>query len=86
MAVQNFVGDVVRGAMLVALHNGGGTEWIKVINGGVMLVLDRSNEVEVQIRSMLSWDFNNETARKAWSRNEFANFVIKRKMEMDLLL
>ena len=33
MAVQNFVGDSVRGATLVALHNGGGTGWgeVKII-------------------------------------------------------
>jgi urocanate hydratase len=37
----------VRGATLVALHNGGGTGWGEAINGGMMLVLDGSNEVEV---------------------------------------
>ena len=30
MAVQNFVGDAIRGATLVALHNGGGTGWGEV--------------------------------------------------------
>ena len=86
MAVQNFVGDAVRGATLVALHNGGGNGWGEAINGRMMLVLDGSNEVEVQIRSMLSWDVNNGTARRAWSGNECANIVIKRQMEMDPLL
>ena len=47
IAVKNFVGDAVRGATLVALHNGGGTGWGEAINGGMMLVLDGSNEVEV---------------------------------------
>lgn len=27
MSVQNFVGDAVRGATWVALHNGGGVGW-----------------------------------------------------------
>ncbi len=30
MAVHNFVGDAIRGATLVALHNGGGTGWGEV--------------------------------------------------------
>ncbi len=47
MAVQNFVGDAVRGATLVALNNGGGTGWGEAINGGMMLVLDGSDEVVV---------------------------------------
>ena len=85
MAVQNFVGDAVRGATLVALHNGGGNGWGEAINGRMMLVLDGSNEVEVQIRIMLSWDVNNRTARRAWSGNECVNFVIKIQMEMDPL-
>ncbi len=86
MAVQNFVGDAVRGATLVALHNGSGTGWGEAINGRMMLVLDGSNEVDVQKRSMLSWDVNNGIARRAWSGNECVNFFIKRQMEMDPLL
>lgn len=30
MAIQNHCGDAVRGATLVALHNGGGTGWGEV--------------------------------------------------------
>ena len=86
MAVQNFFGDAVRGVTIVALGNGGGTGWGEAINGRMMLVLDGSNQVEVQIRSMLSCDVNNGTARRAWSGNECVNFVIKRQMEMDPLL
>ncbi len=85
MAVQNFVGDAVRGASLFALLNVFGTGWGEGINGRMMLVLDGSNEVEVQIRIILSWDVNNRTARRTWSGNECANFVIKRQMEMDPL-
>ncbi len=86
MAVQNFVGDSVRGATLVALHYGGGTGWGEAINGGIMLVFDGSNEVDAYIRSILSWDVNNRTARRAQSDKECANFVTKRQMEMDPLL
>lgn len=42
MAVQNFVGDSFRGATWTSLHNGGGTGWGRVINGGFGLVLDGS--------------------------------------------
>lgn len=38
--MQNFVGDAMRGATWVALHNGGGVGWGEVINGGFGLVLD----------------------------------------------
>lgn len=40
MSVQNFVGDAMRGATWVALHNGGGVGWGEVINGGFGVVLD----------------------------------------------
>jgi urocanate hydratase len=39
MSVQNFVGTAIRGATWVALHNGGGTGWGEVINGGFGVVL-----------------------------------------------
>ena len=42
MAVQNFVGDALRGATWVALHNGGGTGWGEVINGGFGVALTGS--------------------------------------------
>lgn len=31
MAVQNFVGDALRGATWVALHNGGGVGWCDLL-------------------------------------------------------
>lgn len=40
MSVQNFVGDAIRGATWVALHNGGGVGWGEVVNGGFGVVLD----------------------------------------------
>jgi urocanate hydratase len=39
MSVQNFVGTAIRGATWVALHNGGGTGWGEVLNGGFGVVL-----------------------------------------------
>lgn len=48
------------------------------MNGGFMLVLDGSNSVDEKIKSMLAWDVNNGTARRAWSGNDCALFVIKR--------
>jgi urocanate hydratase len=59
MAVQNFIGDGVRGATWVALHNGGGCGFGEVINGGFGLVLDGSDETDEIIKSMLSWDVYN---------------------------
>ncbi len=38
--MQNFVGDAMRGATWVSLHNGGGVGWGEVMNGGFGLVLD----------------------------------------------
>ena len=51
-----------------------------------MLVLDGSEEVDSKIKSMIRFDVNNGTARRAWSGNECANFAIKRQMEKDPLL
>lgn len=42
MAVQNVIGDAMRGATWVSLHNGGGTGWGKATNGGFGMVLDGS--------------------------------------------
>lgn len=42
MAVQNFIGDAIRGATWVSLHNGGGVGWGDVINGGFGMLLDGS--------------------------------------------
>ncbi|KAM7169788.1 urocanate hydratase isoform 1-T3 [Macrochelys suwanniensis] len=81
MAVQNFVGDAVRGATWVALHNGGGVGWGEVINGGFGLVLDGSAEAEEQAKMMLSWDVSNGVARRCWSGNSNAYETICQAME-----
>uniref|UniRef100_A0A8C0GEE8 Urocanate hydratase n=1 Tax=Chelonoidis abingdonii TaxID=106734 RepID=A0A8C0GEE8_CHEAB len=81
MAVQNFVGDAVRGATWVSLHNGGGVGWGEVINGGFGLVLDGSAEAEEQAKIMLSWDVSNGVARRCWSGNSHAYETICQAME-----
>ena len=83
MAVQNFVGDAFRGATWVSLHNGGGVGWGEVVNGGFGLVLDGSADAAERLQSMLHWDVNNGIARRAWARNEGAQFAIKEAMKRD---
>ena len=81
MAVQNVIGDAMRGATWVALHNGGGVGWGEVVNGGFGLVVDGSEEAEKKLRMMLFWDVNNGIGRRAWSGSANAEFNIKRQME-----
>jgi len=83
MAVHNFVGDAMRGATWVSLHNGGGVGWGRVINGGFGLVLDGSDEAGRRAESMLSWDVANGLARRAWARNPPAVTAVQRVMEED---
>ncbi len=83
MAVQNVIGDSFRGATWVAIHNGGGVGWGEVMNGGFGLVLDGSEEAGQRAASMLFWDVNNGVSRRAWARNDNAEFAIKRAMEQN---
>ena len=83
MAVHNFVGDAMRGATWVSLHNGGGVGWGRVINGGFGLLLDGSEDAAARAASMLNWDVANGLARRAWARNEGAVFASRRVMEAD---
>lgn len=83
MSVQNFIGDAFRGATWVSLHNGGGVGWGEVINGGFGMVIDGSDNSNLNIQSMLSWDVNNGIARRAWAQNSEAIFAIKRAMEIN---
>ena len=83
MSIQNFVGDSFRGATWVSIHNGGGVGWGEVINGGFGLLLDGSEEASSRLSSMLSWDVNNGVARRAWARNEGAEFAAKKAMLND---
>jgi urocanate hydratase len=82
MAVQNFVGDAMRGATWVSLHNGGGVGWGEVMNGGFGLVLDGSDDAARRARNMLFWDVNNGIARRAWGTNDNAEHAIRRAMEL----
>jgi len=81
MAIHNVIGDALRGATWVSIHNGGGVGWGEVINGGFGMVLDGSTEADQITQSMLHWDVNNGIARRAWARNPHAVFTIKRAME-----
>jgi urocanate hydratase len=83
MAVHNVIGDAFRGATWVSLHNGGGVGWGEVINGGFGMVIDGSGDADRKIRSMIAWDVNNGIARRAWARNEGAEFAIRRAMVAD---
>lgn len=81
MAIQNVIGDAMRGATWVAIHNGGGVGWGEVMNGGFGLVLDGSIGAEKRAEAMLLWDVNNGIARRAWDGNENALFEIGRAVE-----
>ena len=83
MAVHNAIGDAFRGATWVSLHNGGGVGWGEAINGGFGMVIDGSADADRRIRSMIAWDVNNGIARRAWARNEGAEFAIRRAMAAD---
>ena len=83
MAVHNFVGDAMRGATWVSLHNGGGVGWGRVINGGFGLVLDGSEAAGRRAENMLSWDVANGLARRAWARNPPAEAAVQRVMDED---
>lgn len=86
MAVHNFVGDGFRGATWISLHNGGGVGWGEVINGGFGMVLDGSQQADINLKKMLHWDVNNGISRRAWARNENAIFAIERAMQENPML
>lgn len=86
MATQNFVGDAIRGATWVALHNGGGVGFGEAINGGFGLVLDGSDDASRRAKSMLFWDVCNGVSRRAWSRNSNALHAIEQAQEDEPLL
>lgn len=77
MATNNFAGLAARGVTWVALHNGGGTGWGQVTNGGFGLVLDGSREVDERIRTIFTFDVYNGVARRAWAGNENAQWAIR---------
>jgi urocanate hydratase len=86
MAVQNAIGDAIRGATWISLHNGGGVGWGEVINGGFGLLLDGTDESENRLRLMLHWDVTNGLTRRSWARNVGAMKSIQEEMEKHPLL
>lgn len=90
MAIHNVIGDAMRGATWVSIHNGGGTGWGEAMNGGFGLVLDGSEASEVALQSMLHWDVNNGIARRAWARNPHAmttaEVAMKREKRLSITL
>jgi urocanate hydratase len=86
MSVQNFVGDAMRGATWVSLHNGGGVGWGEVSNGGFGMLIDGSSDAQRRLESMLHWDVTNGVARRAWARNSGAISSIQRAMEINPML
>ena len=78
MYKRQFVGNAIRGATWVSLHNGGGVGWGEVINGGFGLVLDGSDEADKNLRSMLFWDVINGISRRSWARNPNAMVTLNR--------
>ena len=83
MAIHNVIGDAMRGATWVSIHNGGGTGWGEAINGGFGLVLDGSDTSDQALQSMLHWDVNNGIARRAWARNPHAMTTAEAAMKQE---
>lgn len=82
MAIQNVIGDAMRGASWVSIHNGGGVGFGEAINGGFGLVLDGTTNTDELLQSMLFWDVNNGIARRNWARNEGAmNAILRAEQE-----
>jgi len=86
MAIHNVIGDAMRGATWVSIHNGGGTGWGEAINGGFGMVLDGSEASDTALKSMLHWDVNNGIARRAWARNPHAIATAHEAMQKEKLL
>lgn len=77
MSIQNVIGDAIRGASWVAIHNGGGVGWGLALNGGFGLVLDGSDISNKKIQEMLFFDVYHGITRRAWAGNPNALSSIK---------
>ena len=73
MSVQNFVGTALRGATWVALHNGGGTGWGQVLNGGFGIVLTGCKEEREKLKDFMLWDVSNGVSRRSWAGGKNAH-------------
>lgn len=78
MSVQNVIGDAMRGATWVSLHNGGGTGWGVASNGGFGLVLDGTERSERRARDMIFFDVANGLTRRARAGNPHAMETIQK--------
>lgn len=74
MSVQNFVGTAIRGATWVALHNGGGTGWGEVLNGGFGVVLVGGEAEREKLKNFMLWDVSNGVSRRSWAGGKNASF------------
>jgi urocanate hydratase len=81
MSMQNVIGDAMRGATWVSIHNGGGTGWGMSNNGGFGLVLDGSEDAEKRARDMIFFDVTNGLVRRARAGNPHAKATIKKLSE-----
>ena len=81
MSVQNFVGTAIRGATWSALHNGGGTGWGEVLNGGFGLVLVGSEAERERLKDFMLWDVSNGVSRRSWAGGKNAEYYIKYLMQ-----
>ena len=81
MSVQNFVGTALRGATWVALHNGGGTGWGEVLNGGFGIVLTGTKGEREKLRDFMLWDVANGVSRRCWAGGHNAETYSKYLME-----
>ena len=46
LSIKNVIGDALRGATWVSIHNGGGVGWGEVMNGGFGMVLDGTDDAD----------------------------------------
>lgn len=81
MSFHTVVGNAMRGATWVALHNGGGVGWGLAQNCGFGLVLDGTEDADRRASAMLLWDVCNGVARRAWSGNSNAYDTIREAMD-----
>lgn len=77
MATQTVIGNALRGATWVALHNGGGTGFGEAINCGFGFVLDGTHETDKRVDNMLFFDVYNGITRRSWSGNEKAKYCVE---------
>ena len=78
MSIQNVIGDAMRSATWVSIHNGGGVGWGEVTNGGFGLVLDGSEQADRAIEQMLFFDVANGLVRRARAGHENAIKTVKK--------